>query len=163
MTTRHSPTAAVRTEPRGDVTTSEESTRQADDGELPLDVLYSLLSNERRRRTLRFLSEEPETTLGELAEHIAAIENGKPVDAVNSTERKRVYICLYQCHLPKLDDAGVIDFDQARKTVRPAGHAEELLRYLPGVGGDGPTDRAGGSSPLDRVAGRLRRRLATLR
>ncbi|MFB6358651.1 MAG: hypothetical protein ABEJ96_06540, partial [Thiohalorhabdaceae bacterium] len=52
--------------------------------------------------------------LGDLAEHIASIENDKPEVALSSTERKRVYVALYQCHLPKMDDIGVIDFDEDR-------------------------------------------------
>jgi hypothetical protein len=104
----------------------------------PLDVVFDLLSNERRRRVLRHLLSETETsTLGDLAEHIAAIENEKPESALTSTERKRVYICLYQCHLPKLDDADVIDFDEHRKTVSLGSQIDAIRPYLPG---DEPTD-----------------------
>ena len=126
--------------------------------------MFGVLSNQRRRQVLRYLLDESdETTLGDLAEHIASIENDKPERALTSTERKRVYICLYQCHLPKLDDADVIEFDQARKTVRPAEHTAEVLRVLPGTGGEDRDERAAKSSPLGRVAARLRSGFATLR
>ena len=99
---------------------------------LPLDVIFDLLANERRRRVVRYLLAESEsTTLGELAEHIAAIENDKPQSALSSTERKRVYISLYQGHLPKLDDAGAIEFDENRKTVEVGSTLDQLASYLP--------------------------------
>ena len=99
---------------------------------LPLDVIFDLLANERRRRVVRYLlSESESTTLGELAEHIAAIENDKPESALSSTERKRVYISLYQSHLPKMDDAGAIEFDENRKTVEIGPNLTELTDYLP--------------------------------
>lgn len=98
---------------------------------LPLDIVFGLLSTERRRRVLHYLRDETEsTTLGTLAEHIAALENDKPERALTSTERKRVYVALYQCHLPKLDDANVIDFEQSRGTVERGVNADQLDRYL---------------------------------
>lgn len=114
--------------------TTSASTRRSDSEpeELPLDVVYDLLSNERRRIVLRYLrSESGTTTLGTLAERIASIENDKPVEALSSAERKRVYICLYQCHLPKMDDADAIDFEENRKTVDVGERFEDVTRFLP--------------------------------
>lgn len=116
-----------------DASTEEMTTEgsPASTTDLPLDVVFDLLSNERRRQVLRYLETTPETTLGDLAEHIAAIENDKPEGDLTSTERKRVYICLYQSHLPAMDDAGVIDFDEHRKTVTTGGSIEHIQPYLP--------------------------------
>jgi hypothetical protein len=69
--------------------------------------------------------------LSDLAEHIASIENDKPVASLSSSERKRVYICLYQSHLPKMADANVIDYNQARGTIELRSEADQLLGYLP--------------------------------
>lgn len=100
--------------------------------ELSVDQTFELLKNERRRRVLRFLLENDEaSTTGELAEHVAAIENGKEdVTAITSKERKAVYVGLYQCHLPKMDDYGVIEFNQARGRVELTELAYELQEYL---------------------------------
>jgi DNA-binding transcriptional ArsR family regulator len=114
---------------------------------LSKDVVFGLLSNERRRRALILLAEGPgETTLSELAEHIASIENDKPVAALASSERKRVYVGLYQAHLPKMADANVIDYDLARGTVELRSEADQLLDYL-------AVDRDG----TDQTETRLRR------
>lgn len=99
---------------------------------LPKDVVFGLLSNERRRLVLRYLVEDQNpTTLSDLAEHIASTQKDKPVTALSSSERKRVYVGLYQCHLPKLDDANVLDYDQGRGRVQLRPEADQLLCYLP--------------------------------
>ena len=99
--------------------------------ELPLDQTFEILKNSRRRETLRFLkSNGGETTLSEVAEHIAAIENDTTVRAITSAQRKRVYVGLYQCHLPKMDDTDVVDFDQNRGTIKLGPNAAQLDTYL---------------------------------
>lgn len=97
---------------------------------LPRDLTFELLMNARRRLVLRYLEDEPATTLRELAGHVAARENGKPSREVTSTERKRAYIGLYQHHLPKLADAGVIDFDSDRGTVERTSRADRVVSFL---------------------------------
>lgn len=103
---------------------------EAESEALSLNVVYDILKNKRRRHVLHLLEEEGSTTLGDLAEQIAAIENDKPREQLNAQERKRVYVGLYQCHLPRMDDASVIDFDGDRGTVDVGTHAEEVYEHL---------------------------------
>ncbi len=99
--------------------------------ELPLDQVFEILKNSRRRETLQYLHRnDGKTTLSEVAEHIAAIENDTTVQAISSTQRKRVYVGLYQCHLPKMDDTDVVDFDQNRGTIELGPNADQLDQYL---------------------------------
>jgi hypothetical protein len=137
----------TNTERSGDTGTTDEGppgnlpleTGQSQSGEydLPLDQIFEVLKNSRRRQTLRFLKEnDGETTLSEVAEHIAALENDTTPRAITSAQRKRVYIGLYQCHLPKMDDMNVIDFEQNRGTIELGPNAEQLEPYL-----DGAADR----------------------
>lgn len=101
------------------------------DEDLPLDVVFDILRNQRRRLVLSAIEERGgSTTLSDLAEHIGGIENSKPPHALNAQERKRVYVGLYQCHLPKMDDAGAIEFEQNRGTVERGPHAEVFHTYL---------------------------------
>jgi hypothetical protein len=88
--------------------------------DLDIGEVFELLKNERRRRVITFLKQQEErtTTLDVLAEHIAALENDIDVSQLTSSQRKRVYIALYQCHLPKMDDFGVIDYNQSRGTIQ---------------------------------------------
>ena len=98
--------------------------------ELSLDVAFDIVKNERRRLVLEYIAKEDEpVSLGELAEHIAAIENDKDVKAINSSERKRVYVGLYQCHLPKMDDADVIDSER-NSNISLGSNADQVMQYI---------------------------------
>ncbi|PSP94168.1 hypothetical protein BRC91_06855 [Halobacteriales archaeon QS_4_62_28] len=112
---------------------TEGVTEPADEPEaLPIDRVFELLKNQRRREVLRYLetSDEEVVSLSDLAEHIAAIENDTTVRAISSSERKRVYVGLYQCHLPKMDDMNVVAFDQNRGTIELGPNAEQLEEFL---------------------------------
>jgi hypothetical protein len=119
----------------------EESTVEHAEGESPfgdrtaeewhmLDRIFDVLSNHRRRRVLQYLERNEQALVGELAEHIAAIENKKAITALSSQERKRVYIALYQSHLPKMASADVVQYDKDRGTVELAAAAAELCSLL---------------------------------
>ncbi|WP_142859354.1 DUF7344 domain-containing protein [Salinigranum halophilum] len=95
------------------------------------DTQFGMLKNRRRRDILRYLREnDDESTLSDLAEFIAAKENGVERRLLSSDERKRVYIGLYQCHLPKMDDARVIDFEKRSGGVRLRPEADQLFAYI---------------------------------
>ncbi|AGN02220.1 hypothetical protein L593_11375 [Salinarchaeum sp. Harcht-Bsk1] len=122
-------------DPDEQLTTSDDdhagTAEQGEPEPLSLDVVYDILKNTRRRRVLHLLYEDEEgTTLGDLAERIAAVENDKPRSQLDAQERKRVYVGLYQCHLPRMDDAGVVDFDGDRGTVELGTHAEQVYGHL---------------------------------
>jgi hypothetical protein len=119
--------------------------------EFSLDTTFELLKNRRRRKVLKHLrTNGGESTLSDLAEHIAALENDIEVAQLSSDQRKRVYIGLYQCHLPKLDGAGVVDYDKNRGTVVLREAAGEVLQYLE----EDPVADAADESSTD--AGRVR-------
>jgi hypothetical protein len=112
-------------EPRAD--SAERSTEES----LSLDLVFGILKNGRRRRVIKYLRDaDEEVTLSDLAEHIAAIENDTTPAQLTSSQRKRVYVGLYQCHLPKMDDAGVIEYNQARGLVERTEQATHFEQYL---------------------------------
>jgi DNA-binding transcriptional ArsR family regulator len=114
-----------------DPTGREGPDTEPEPGRLSKDTVFELVQNQRRRDALSYLERrDGEATLGEMAEHIAAKENGVAVESLSSSQRKRVYIGLYQCHLPKLADAGVVDFDKDRGDVRLRPAAAQLDAYL---------------------------------
>ncbi|MFW5938924.1 MAG: DUF7344 domain-containing protein [Halolamina sp.] len=121
---------------------------------LSLDVIFEILRNRRRQLVLEYLRECDETiTIGELAEHIAAIENDTSVRQLNAQQRKRVYIGLYQCHLPKMDDVGVIDFNQSRGRIDPGEQIEPLYEYLDVANGNANAAADDDPRPFDRRHG----------
>ena len=104
----------------------------ADDPVIGIDQIFEILKNKRRRFVLRYLAAaEEQVRLSELAEQIAAWENEKEVSQITSQERKRVYVGLYQCHLPKMDDMGVIEFNKPRGIVEPGENIDLVRQYLP--------------------------------
>jgi hypothetical protein len=113
------------------VTESTETETEDPPQSVPLDVVFGILKNQRRRLVLEYLADSAEgTSLSDLAEHIAAIENDKPAAELGSQERKRVYVGLYQCHLPRMHDSGAIDFDKNRGTVEAGPNIEQFYEYL---------------------------------
>jgi hypothetical protein len=99
--------------------------------ELSKDELFHLLQNQRRRRVLLYLqSTDSEVNMRDVAEQVAAWENDTTVEALSSDERQRVYIALYQSHLPKLDDANVLSYNQQRGIVERTPLADQLDTYL---------------------------------
>lgn len=99
---------------------------------IQLDDLFSLLRNSRRRQALRYLftADDGTATIGELSEHIAAIENDTDLNLVNSKQRKRVYISLYQTHLRHLATLGVLEYERSRGTVALLDKAEQVKPHL---------------------------------
>lgn len=101
-----------------DILEELEGAEEATD-EISSDVVYGLLADKRRRYTIHHMKQvEGPVSVGDLAEQVAAWENGKTIDEITSKERKRVYISLYQSHLPTLDKEGVVDYDEDRRVVR---------------------------------------------
>jgi DNA-binding transcriptional ArsR family regulator len=116
---------------------STEATASTEEGEaspaeeLSLDLIFEILKNERRREVIRYLREhEQQVTLSDLAEHIAALENDTDIASITSSQRKRVYVGLYQCHLPKMADMGIVQFNQNRGIVSLGENAPQLYEYL---------------------------------
>lgn len=119
--------------------TLDESTEQVVDAgsvgeeakELELDHIFEILKNERRRKVVHYLREhESRVTLSDLAEHIAALENDTDIASITSRERKRVYVGLYQCHLPKMADMEIVNFNQDRGIITLGPTAPKLYQYL---------------------------------
>jgi hypothetical protein len=115
-----------------------------EDVDIGLDEIFGSLKNRRRRDVLRYLTAEAgKVRIGELAEEIAARECDKPVSHITSTERKRVYVALYQCHPPKLSDVGAVSYNQPRGTIEPGPNLPHFEHYLPAEEGVVDATRSG--------------------
>ncbi len=95
---------------------------------------FDLLSSHRRRWTLRICTErQGPLELGDLAEQIAAMEQDKEIEDLTMAERKRVYTSLQQTHIPRLEEAGVVEAQDKYIDLTP--RASELDVYLDGESG----------------------------
>lgn len=126
------------TEPETDDADTEGHLDAATEDSIDKDELFHLLKSERRRRALRYLldADEEPVRMRTLAEEVAATEYDTTVEALSSDERQRVYITLYQSHLPQLDRAGVIEYNQSRGRITTNPLIEEFDDYLEGPGDD---------------------------
>lgn len=114
-------------------TSSEISTERQND-QLSKNILFSMLSNDRRRYVLNYLEQHASDgnplPVRELSEQIAAFENECSPAQVTYKQRKRVHTSLYQSHLPVLHKNGIIDYDQRAGTVSLAPGARQFEPYL---------------------------------
>jgi len=96
-----------------------------------LSESFSLLCNDTRRQVLSHLDAKGSSMeLGELAEAIASDRYDVSVKELSSDQRKRVYVSLYQTHLPRLQDGSAVEFDQARGIVQFSERGKDLLTRL---------------------------------
>lgn len=95
--------------------------------ELPESDVFVLLSKRRRRLTLQVLQESGvPITIAELAKQVAERERG----SCTADDLRAIHIALYHNHLPRLEDADVVVYDQERGEVTPGLNFDTLVRVL---------------------------------
>jgi hypothetical protein len=106
--------------------------------ELTQDTVFEILSNSRRRFMLSYLHEhDGSVDLMDLANEIAAWENDTTVEDLTDKQSKRVYVSVYQTHVPKLVSTDLIEYDSDTGLIELSERADEIERYMP----DGGTER----------------------
>ncbi|MFB6173325.1 MAG: hypothetical protein ABEI39_01650 [Halobacteriales archaeon] len=97
--------------------------------ELDSVEIHEVLSNERRQLALRALREAGgPLSARELSERIAEVETGESPPPRNI--RQSAYVSLHQTHLPKLDEMGIVEYDESAKTVSLEDRASEVSVYM---------------------------------
>lgn len=89
------------------------------------DAIFHLLSDHCRRQIVGILQDMSESYVAfeELCDHLSR---------QNGADRDEIVIRLHHTHLPKLHEAGVIDYDPNEKLVRYLGnpHVDALLEHV---------------------------------
>lgn len=120
-----------------DLTNSDEPRDGRD--ELTKNEALEILNNPRRRYVLSLLDATPDgLTIGELANQVAAWEQDTSVAELTSQQRKRVHVSLYQTHVVKMSDLGVVQFDRDSGLVTLTPKAEQIRQFLPAEEGTRP-------------------------
>ncbi|HKL29078.1 MAG TPA: ArsR family transcriptional regulator [Natrialbaceae archaeon] len=95
------------------------------------DEIFFLLKNRRRRAVIEHLLEAGgQAQFDDLVLAIAAREKEKNVEEITYKERKSVHTSLYQSHLPKLQDAGVVEYDRRSGSVILTDVIDTIRPYL---------------------------------
>ena len=104
------------------------SGHQSENG-LPESDIHDVLRNDRRRMIIEQLGEADEAvTARNLSVTIAVRESGE--DPPPRNVRQSVYISLQQTHVPKLEELGIVAYDENTKEVRPAENASKIGVYM---------------------------------
>ena len=102
-------------------------------------VGFDLLADQRCRIALSCLADHSQAiALADLAEDVAVRENEEAITEISKEEIQRIRTSLYHNHVPRLVDAGVVEFDPDRNSVRRSetGDATELAHLLATDGGE---------------------------
>jgi len=114
----------------------------APDADVNRDALFEALASPRRRYALRITGILDDqfggaTALRTLADAVAARECRVAIEDLGDQQRKRVFVSLYQTHLPKLDDLGLVDWrecggrtDQADQVVCATPETQKVSEIL---------------------------------
>ena len=106
-----------------------EATRLTAAGTPSLDQIFDLLSDRRRRYVLYCLygSQDGVATVDDVAEYVLTLEGS----TVTAETRQRLMTTLGHIHLPRLEDAGIVEYDTRSNTVRYWGQPslEEWLEH----------------------------------
>jgi len=121
--------------------------------QVPADTAFEVLSNSRRRFVLSMVRKHDEPVqLATLSAAVGAHEAGISPAAVGTDERKRVYVSLYQSHIPKLESAGLVEYDPEHRTVEAGTDARAVDDYLSPVEPAAPWSRLTGALAALSVA-----------
>ena len=100
---------------------------------LEQDHVYAAVGHSRRRYLCCALFEKAEWSLTELATKTAALEQEVPEREIQQTQREQMYISLYHTHVPKLAEAGVLEFDENSETIRADRNIDHVLMILDAI------------------------------
>lgn len=98
---------------------------------IPEADVYEILANERRRETLRALTNEGENgaiPLSDLADAVTERETGQSPPPTDT--RQSVYNSLHQTHLPKLEELDVVRYDRTARAVHLQDRVRDVERYM---------------------------------
>lgn len=89
---------------------------------------YDILADGRRRHTINILREaETPLSLADVTMAIAKREGTETADEDKMTFADRIRLSLYHHHVPKMEDADVVEFNDARRTVELAETEERRM------------------------------------
>ncbi|MFC6826272.1 DUF7344 domain-containing protein [Halopelagius fulvigenes] len=97
----------------------------------PLRNYLAVLDDTDRRTVVSILAEEDApVSLSLLAESVAAETRNVSLDGPSRSERERLKIKLHHSHLPKLDEAGVLEYSPEDRLAVPTEETSSARRAV---------------------------------
>jgi len=95
------------------------------------DSRFDVLSHARRRFVLVCLAtyDDP-LTLPDVADELAVFEYDARLPEISAEHVAAIRTDLYHVHVPRMADAGLVEYSQERELVALADAAEELVSHL---------------------------------
>jgi hypothetical protein len=114
----------------GPVRQGEMNDQPSNSSEIPLEAVFTVLSDEYRRIVLTYLLQENKlVAVDELVNHL--LEEPQSGDKFRQDEvRESVAIALHHIHLPMMDDVGMIEYDPEQNEVKITEIAQEIESSL---------------------------------
>lgn len=92
-----------------------------------LDAVIEALAHHRRRVAIACLLDHNAMSLPDLAELVADAVGARPAHEQSAREICDLYLSLYHTHVPKLEDAGLLTYDQESDSVQLADRSVAAL------------------------------------
>ncbi|SDR18346.1 DUF7344 domain-containing protein [Natronobacterium texcoconense] len=106
---------------------------------ITFDTVLNLCEDEHRRIILAVLAEEQRSlTVRDLRGTILTYNHHTPVIDASEEMLTEIQSSLSHTHIPKLESAGVIEYDSARQLVEPTEQFDQLQPHLSAIIGTDP-------------------------
>ena len=106
---------------------------------IAFDTVLDLCRDEYCRIVLAVLAEEQRSlTVNNLRRTILSCNHHTPVTETSESVLTEIRLSLCHTHIPKLESAGVIEYDSERQLVEPTEQFDQLQPDLSAILGTGP-------------------------
>lgn len=111
--------------------------------DLSLVDVCELLAVQRRQYALRWLIDHGQAVaLSDLAEAVAVREHERPLSEIPAETVQTISMSLHHAHLPKLVEAGAVDYEHEQNLVRLSQPTDLIERVLALAVDEGSDDRS---------------------
>jgi len=105
------------------------------DIDLSSEKLFEVVENQHRREVIGYLAahggcDEEAVQLDDLAMFIAAVSYGFRIGELSHEHKWVAVAALAQTHLPLLDEAGLITFDEEAERIEPSDKIDDVAALL---------------------------------
>ncbi|MFC4542154.1 hypothetical protein ACFO5R_09460 [Halosolutus amylolyticus] len=101
---------------------------------ITFDTVLDLCSDEHRRIILAVLAEEQRSlTVNDLRRTILTYNHHTPVTNASEAVLTEIRVSISHTHIPRLESAGVIEYDSERNVVEPTEQFDQLQPHLSAI------------------------------